>query len=121
VTRPEPYASTGAAAPGTDLGRAGFVVAIVVVALSVLQQGAFSFIPLIQANTGVSLGVISAGIGVFAVVHGALSAVAFVLGLLGARRGRSMVLSGIAIGVGGAGVVVGIIGIFIVPVIGFLL
>lgn len=112
-----PYSAPPAG--GTDVGRVGFVFAIVAVGLAVAQQVSFAFLPSIQ--TGVGFGTVSLWIGAFNVVHLVVSLAALVLGAIGAQRRQSLVQSGIAIGVGGAGVIVGVIGFAIVPLIGLLL
>ena len=116
-----PYPATPVVGGGADLGRAGFVVAIIAVALTVGQQIVFALLPLIQASAGVGYSSISLWIGVFGAVHALVSAAALVLGLVGARRRRSLILSGIAIGVGGAGLISGIVGFAVVPMISFVL
>ena len=64
---------------------------------------------------------VGCGSAAFNVVHLVVSLAALVLGAIGAQRRQSLVQSGIAIGVGGAGVIVGVIGFAIVPLIGLLL
>ena len=110
---------SGAPPDGPDLGRIGFVVAVVAVALAVVQQIVSVFLPRIIAD----LPVVSYSLyfGITGVAHAVICAVALVLGIVGAQRRRSPVLSGIAIGVGGAGVIAGIIGLVVIPFTGFVL
>ena len=116
MTQPTPYAAPPPAG-GTDLGRIAFVLAIITVALSAIQQVTFTFLPLMQVNTGTSYSQLSVVMGVFGVVHALLALAALVVGLISAQRRRSLVLSGIAIGVGGAGVIAAIVGFVVVPII----
>ena len=115
----DPYALS--AAGGADLGRVGFVLAIVAVVLGVVQQIVFAFLPTIMAAFAIGYSSVSVAVGAFGVLHAVLSIIALVLGILGAQRRRSLVHSGIAIGVGAAGTVAGVIGLAVVPLIGFLL
>lgn len=118
--QPDPY-PVHTAVPGADLGRVGFVFAIVAVVLAVVQQITFAFLPTLMNSLDVGYSSVSVWVGAFGAVHAAVSITALVLGIMGAQRRRSLLLSGIAIGVGSAGTVAGIIGLAIVPLIGFVL
>jgi len=117
MTQPPPPAAVNPypaeAAPDADFGRIGFVIAVVAVGLTVVQQIFFAFLPVIQQSTGSSPASISLWIGVFGFVHALISVMALLFGIIGARRGRSLVRSGIAIGVGGAGALAGVIGLLV--------
>lgn len=121
MSSPDPYPPVAASGTGADLGRIGFVIAIVAVALAVIQQLTFAFFPTIQYQLGLSISAIGVFAGGFSIIHGIVSAVALVLGIAGAQRRRSPIHSGIAIGVGGAGVVATIVAIALVPLVGLLL
>jgi hypothetical protein len=120
--RPAPYV-TERAAFGTGPGhsRIGFVFAIIAGVLGLLQQSVGVFLPRILADFAYSGMQMSLVFGVVTFVHTILSVFALVFGVLGAQQRRSLLRAGIAIGVGVIGVAGGVIGLVVVPLVGFAL
>ncbi|SMH48731.1 hypothetical protein SAMN06295885_3114 [Rathayibacter oskolensis] len=103
-------------------GLLGFVLAIVLTLTQIVQIGLSTAVPVLafQAGLGVSdVGLLFTALGVGQLI---LAAATAVLGIVGvARRQGRAVLAGIALGVGGAGVVVGLTGLLLPPLLGFAL
>lgn len=119
---PQPYAPVIAdPAAGDRFGRVALVLAIVTVAVQLVTQIVSSFFPLIQYNLQLSTASIGAFFAVTNVVHTIIAAVTLLFGLLALRGSGRKVSAGIAIGIGGAGVIVGIVALVVVPLIGFAL
>jgi hypothetical protein len=90
----------------------GFVLAIVTVVFSVLTVILSHFLPMQVISSGMSTAVLGALFAVLGLVDLLLAATTAAFGIVGARRvGAPMLTSGIALGVGIPGVVVGIIGL----------
>jgi hypothetical protein len=88
----------------------GLVLAIVTVAFSILTAVLSVLLPLQFSLAGLPASVIGALFAVIHLIALLLAATTAVFGLLGARRtGEPMLKSGIALGVGVPGVVVGIV------------
>jgi hypothetical protein len=116
MTQPDPY-QPAPASGGTDLGRIAFILAIVVVVLSMVQQIVVTFVPLLQVAAGASASQVGGGIAVFGIGHGLVALAALILGILAARQRRSPVLAGIGAGIGGAGVITTLTGLAVVPLV----
>ncbi|KJL34590.1 hypothetical protein [Microbacterium azadirachtae] len=99
------YPGAPAARDSGGLARAAFVLAIVSVALSLLSTALFRFV-IIRLSYDMHLG--ANAISLYNIVGEVVLFLAYgvtlILGILGARRSRTLP-AGIAIGVGGAGVV----------------
>ncbi|MFB7842808.1 hypothetical protein [Microbacterium sp. NPDC056052] len=99
------YPGAPAARDSGDLARAAFALAIVSVALSLLSTVLFRFV-IIRLSYDMHLG--ASAIGMYNIVGEVVLFLAYgvtlILGILGARSSRTL-QAGIAIGVGGAGVV----------------
>src|SRR5438045_3554986 len=114
MTQPPPPGLPAHPAPAaTDLGQVAFVIAIVTAAVGIAQQLVGVFIPYLLQNA--TLYEIQIAFGAVGVVHLALSIGTLVIGVLAARRSRSQLKAGIAIGVGALGVIAGIVGLALVP------
>lgn len=98
---PAPYAAPAQARGGNPLGRTAFVIAVATFAINLIASLAR---PLVYSGTGgyEFMLAIDNGIGFFSFFGYAL---ALVLGLIAARRAASQLLTGIAIGIAGVGVV----------------
>lgn len=96
-----PYAAPAQARGGNPLGRTAFVIAVATFAINLIASLAR---PLVYSGTGgyEFMLVIDNGIGFFSFFGYAL---ALVLGLIAARRAASRLLTGIAIGIAGVGVI----------------
>ena len=116
-----PYATSEVAPAGPNsLAKASFVIAIALVVIAVVFQGAGQFAPVIMIQSGWD----SAGIGilfaVFAIIELILGVIGFALGLAGVRRGDALLQAGIGIGVGGFVAITALISLVATPLVGLL-
>lgn len=96
-----PYTTPEAPAGPNTLARASFIVAIVLVVLSIIVTVVNVFLPvamITSGSTAFEVGIVFAVINFLSLLIGV---VGFTLGLLGARRPGLPVQAGIGIGVGG--------------------
>jgi hypothetical protein len=100
-----------------NLGRVALTMAIVTVAFGAIQLLASPFLFTVGNLPAYVYGMISGGA---TVVHTLLSAATLVVGVIAARRGEPL-FGGIAIGVGGAGAIAGLLGLIGFPLLSLLL
>ena len=118
---PNPYGPTETAASGPNSqARASFVIAIVLVAVAVIENIVSRFIPMIMES--LHLGPIAIGVffAAFSFVDLLLGVLAFVLGLMGARRSGDALRAGIGIGVGGFVAALALVSLLLTPLTGLL-
>ncbi|CAN5214032.1 hypothetical protein BH11ACT3_BH11ACT3_09380 [soil metagenome] len=119
---PQPYAPVIAdPAAGDRFGRVALVLAIITVATQAIWTVVTSFLPTVMYNMQLSSTSIAALFAVVNLVHTIFAAATLVFGLLGLRGAGRKVAAGIGVGVGGAGVIVGLVSLIIVPLVGFAL
>ena len=76
-----------AVVPSTNTaGRASLIVAVIIVAIGVVQQVVSQTIPLMMRDLGLDVGTVGLVFGAFAIVVGILAVVGLVLGIIGLGR-----------------------------------
>ena len=116
-----PYAASEVAPTGPNtFARASFIIAIVLVVLSIAFQTVSQFTPMLMVQTGMD----SVGIGIlfaaFAIIQLIIGIIGFALGFAGVRRGDSLLQAGIGIGVGGSIAIVTLVSLLVTPLVGLL-
>jgi hypothetical protein len=116
-----PYAASEVAPTGQNtLARASFIIAIVLVVLSIVFQTVSRFTPVFMVQMGMD----TVGIGIlyaaFSIVQLIVGIIGFALGLVGVRRGDALVQAGIGIGVGGSVAIVTLVSLLVTPLVGLL-
>ena len=104
TTTPEPvnpYTTPEAPAGTNSLARASFIIAIVLVVVSVIVHFVTVLVPVLMMSSGSTAFEVGLIFGAINFISLLLGVVGFVLGLLGARRPGSLLQAGIGIGVGG--------------------
>ncbi|MEO8261320.1 MAG: hypothetical protein ABI566_02010 [Pseudolysinimonas sp.] len=114
MTHPQAYAG-GAVTPSN--GRVALTLAIITVVAGVGQLLASPFVFTLADLPGFAYGAISAGT---TVAHTLLAAATLIVGIATARRGAPL-HGGVAIGVGGSGVIAGIAALIGFPLLSLLL
>ena len=121
MSEPQPYAPVVPATSSTNTaGRISIVFAILAVVVGVGQQIFSSFAPLVAYNLQWGSGQLAALFAVVGAIHLLLSIVAVVFGAIGVTRralGQSPVAAAIGLGVGAVGVLSGLIGFIVVPLL----
>jgi hypothetical protein len=120
--RIDPYppaaASTGANTPG----RIALILAIVATVVAAVAQVLSVFAPLQQQNVGAAYAQIAGLFGVIGGIHLLLSIGAVVFGAVGVtRRTDSRIAAALGLGAGAVGVISGIIGFAVIPLVAGLL
>ena len=116
-----PYAPTEPATTGPNsLARVSFVIAIVLVGIAIVETIVSRFIPVIMQS--LHLGAVEIGVffGALSLLDLLLGVLAFVLGVMGARRRGEALRAGIGIGVGGFVAVLALVSLLSAPLAGLL-
>ena len=118
---PNPYGPTEPVASGPNsLARASFVIAIVILGIAIIETIISRVIPVIMQS--LHLGTVEIGVffGALSFIDLLLGVLAFVLGLMGARRGGDALRAGVGIGVGGFVAALALVSLLSAPLAGLL-
>lgn len=104
--------------PGNAAGTTAFVLAVAYVVVGIALTGVTSALPALLSRSGVDPTTIGLAFTVVAVVQLLLAAVVTLVGVIGVvRRGAPRILAGIAVGVGGSGLVLGSASLIVPPLV----
>ena len=120
MSEPQPYSPSIPTGTTNTPGRIALILAIVAVALAVVQQILSVFAPLLAYNAGASTAQISGVFGVVGAIHLLLSIGAVVFGAVGITRrahGQPVIAAALGLGAGATGVIGGIVGFAVIPLV----